>query len=256
MIVLKLFVIMSLKIKNNYTLITGATSDLGLHICDLIGKDNNLLIQGRDSSRLEKIKKIIKFKKKKVLIWEQDFKNFNDISVNLEKIFSKNKIKIDNFIHCAGFSRILPIRNFNKNLYDEIFNINFFSALEIIRVLVKKNNLKFLKNILFISAFYSKFGSKYNSIYASSKGAIDSVVKSLALELAPIRVNSILPGAIRTRMSNNLFNNKIYFEEFKKRYLLGEANKLSIPETVMFLLSANCWITGQNIRVDGGASCH
>lgn len=150
----------------------------------------------------------------------------------------------------------MPIRNFNKNLYDEIFNINFFSALEIIRVLVNKNNLKFLKNILFISAFYSKFGSKYNSIYASSKGAIDSVVKSLALELAPIRVNSILPGAIRTRMSDHLFDNKIYLEEFKKRYLLGEANKLSIPETVMFLLSPNCWITGQNMCVDGGASCH
>lgn len=247
---------MSSKIKNNYTLITGATSDLGLHICGLIGKHNNLLIQGRDSLRLEKIKKIIKSKKKKVLIWEQDFKNVNNISVNLEKVFFKKKIKIDNFIHCAGVSRILPIRNFNKNLYDEIFNINFFSALEIIRVLVMKNNLKFLKNIVFISAFCSKFGSKYNSIYASSKGAIDSIVKSLALELAPIRVNSILPGAIRTRMSDRLFDNKIYLEEFKKRYLLGEANKLSIPETVMFLLSPNCWITGQNMCVDGGASCH
>lgn len=252
---MKVFANMSLKIKNNYTLITGATSDLGLHICNLVGKRNNLLIHGRDISRLNKLKKNIKTNKK-ILIWHQDFSNINDVSKNLEKFFLKEKIILSNFIHCVGFSRILPIKNFNKNLYDEIFNINFFSALEIIRILVKKNNLKFLKNILFISAFYSKFGSKYNSVYASSKGAIDSMVKSLAVELAPIRVNSILPGAIRTRMSNDLFNDKLYLDKFNRRYLLGEANDLSIPETVLFLLSDNCWITGQNLQVDGGASCH
>ena len=74
---------------------------------------------------------------KKIIIWHQDFLDINDVSKNLEKFFSKKKIVLSNFIHCAGFSRILPIKNFNKNLYDEIFNINFFSALEIIRILVK-----------------------------------------------------------------------------------------------------------------------
>ena len=57
-------------------------------------------------------------------------------------------------------------------------------------------------------------------------------------------------------MSNDLFNDKFYLDIFKRRYLLGEANDLSIPETVLFLLSDNCWITGQNLHVDGGASCH
>ena len=55
---------MSLKIKNNYTLITGATSDLGVHICNLIGKNNNLLIHGRDILRLNKLKKKSKLIKK------------------------------------------------------------------------------------------------------------------------------------------------------------------------------------------------
>jgi NAD(P)-dependent dehydrogenase (short-subunit alcohol dehydrogenase family) len=105
---------------------------------------------------------------------------------------------------------------------------------------------------------FSKFGSKGDSIYAASKGALDSLVRSLAVELAPdIRVNSILPGGLRTKMTRHLFENSKYMAEFNEKYLLGEGNVADVAALVKFIVSSEAkWITGQNLIVDGGCSCH
>jgi NAD(P)-dependent dehydrogenase (short-subunit alcohol dehydrogenase family) len=78
------------------------------------------------------------------------------------------------------------------------------------------------------------------------------------VELAPkVRVNSILPGAIRTKMTNHLFENETHMAGFRNKYLLGEGSAKDISNMVLFLLSNNAsWITGQNYFVDGGASSH
>ena len=84
------------------------------------------------------------------------------------------------------------------------------------------------------------------------------MVKSLAVELAPrVKVNSILPGAVKTKMTAHLFEDPSYMKEFNKKYLLGEGSSTDIANMVSFLLSPqSSWITGQNFQVDGGASSH
>ena len=81
-------------------------------------------------------------------------------------------------------------------------------------------------------------------------------MRCLAVELAPnVRVNSVLPGAVRTRMTEGIFANEEVVERMKSKYPLGLGDVSKIADAVSFLLSEKAaWITGQQITVDGGAT--
>ena len=248
---------MSLIIKDKFILISGATSDIGFAIAKDLAINCNLILHGRDIVMLKKLESDIT-NKKKILLWKYDLNNVENLSADFILFLESNLIAVESFIHVAATIRILPIKSFKLEYSNKIFNVNFFSAVEIIRSLLLKSNRENFNNIILISSYFSKFGDKGNSIYAATKGALDSFVKSLAVELAPkVRVNSILPGAIRTKMTNPLFEDEIHMTGFRNKYLLGEGSAKDISNMVLFLLSNNAsWITGQNVFVDGGASSH
>ena len=79
-------------------------------------------------------------------------------------------------------------------------------------------------------------------------------MKSLAMELAPnIRVNSVLPGAVRTSLTEHIFEEEALINRMKETYPLDLGSTIDIYEAVKFLLSNESrWITGQQIYVDGG----
>jgi NAD(P)-dependent dehydrogenase (short-subunit alcohol dehydrogenase family) len=134
-------------------------------------------------------------------------------------------------------------------------SINAFSAFEITRLLVRKSfQAGKMTSIVLISSIASGFGAKGFCLYASTKGAIDSFVKSAAVELAPAtRVNSVLPGAIETPMTAEMFRRPEIKARFDSCYPLGTGVPADVAKTVAFLLSDDSrWITGQNIILDGG----
>ena len=241
---------------NNYLLLTGATSDIGSSIAKQLSDRYNLVLLARNKTKISNLLASIK-STNDIRVLEYDLKSIDDLDLFIQEFLIENDINISDFIHCAGAIRILPFRNFRKEYYDEIFNVNFFSAVEILKALLKKRNRSALRNIIFISAIYSKFGNIGNSMYASSKGALDSLVKTLALELAPnTRVNSILPGGIITQMTKLIFEDSMKRAEIEKEYPLGIGECLDIANMVEFLISEKAkWITGQNYFVDGGRSC-
>lgn len=242
--------------ENSHLLISGATSGIGKELVRLLAPNYKLLLHGRDNLKLASLKNQLDLIDTKC--WIYDLTEVDGIQNSLKEILITEGISISGFIHCAGTLRILPIKNFRIDYTRDIFNVNFFSTVEIIKTLLLKSNFGLLNNIVFISALYSKFGNKGNSIYAASKGALDSFVKSLAVELAPtVRVNSILPGGLRTQMTSYLFENPEYMLKFKEKYLLGEGSVADIAAMVKFLISSDAkWITGQHFVIDGGCSSH
>ena len=76
------------------------------------------------------------------------------------------------------------------------------------KVSKKKVNGSALNSIVFVSSNISNRGAKAMAAYGASKGAVDSLMRCLAVELAPkVRVNSVLPGAVHTEMTEGIFAN-------------------------------------------------
>lgn len=189
------------------------------------------------------------------ILWHCNFATEREsIMQSLTDLLKQRDAVVDQYIHFAGLTKLLPLKSFSIANIDLIFNVNFFSILEIMKALLKKSNGKALTNVILISAMVSERGNVGNSVYAASKGAINSLVYTLARELAPeIRINALLPGAIETPMSKNL--DPDYVAEMAHDTPLGWGKPQDVINYVEFLLSDKSnWITGQTLFIDGGRS--
>lgn len=239
-----------------FTLISGASSGIGAALAIFLSQNRRIVLLGRDENKLESIKQAC-YKPELHLTLCVNLSTERDVLYEKLCTFIKeNDMVIDSFIHAAGVTKILPLKNVSLNAIDEIFSVNLFSAIEILKSLLKRCNKKALRNVIFVSAIWSIRGDIGNSIYASSKGALNSLVFSLAKELAPnTRVNSVLPGAILTPMTEKLLLNEKVRLDIESDYPLGIGRIDDVVNYIDFLLSKNArWITGQNIVIDGGRS--
>ena len=240
-----------------YTLITGATSGIGLDLAIRLSGNRNLILVGRDEQKLDELvrqsggpHKVLK------LVCDLDTDR-RQVAARLTGLIWQNDLQIDALVHCAGTSKVMPIRQTDTESIDTIFNVNILSVLELIRPLVKKENKGALRHILFISSLASIRGEKGNAVYAASKGALNALAVTLAKELAPkVRVNSISPGTVETPMTQDFLETEAGAAHLAT-YPLGVGHPEDITSLACFLLSDEArWITGQNIVIDGGRSTY
>lgn len=238
-----------------YTLITGASSGMGESTAYKLCKERNLILNGRNTDRLHLVAEKCRLYGHDVIEFSFDLSNANEVSKSLSDLLLDNKVYVDTFIHCAGMTEVLPISRTKYSVGLEVMNVNYFSATEIISTLLKKKiNQASLTNIVLISSIIAEGGKKYQPHYCASKGALESLTKALACELAPkVRVNAIAPGSFKTRIINTVFKNNDENAPWAPPTLLEPKTVESIAKTVNFLVSdASDYITGQIINVDGG----
>ena len=239
---------------DHYILITGASSGMGALCAKQFSRSHRLIMA---SENLEMLQDVLRecANPEQHILWHCNFATEREqIAASLTTLLKEHDAVVDQYVHFAGLTKLLPLKTFSIPNIDLIFNVNFFSILEIMKALLKKSNAKALSNVVLISAMVSERGNVGNSIYAASKGAINSLVYTLARELAPdIRINALLPGAIKTPMSQNL--DADYVAEMTKDTPLGWGQPQDVINYVEFLLSEKAkWITGQTLFVDGGRS--
>jgi 3-oxoacyl-[acyl-carrier protein] reductase len=245
-----------LRVKKPFTLITGATSSLGAEIARRRASTDSLLLHGRNLDELTALANELA-KETEVKIWCRDFIDPTGLHADLLKLLGDEAIQIRRVVHAAGCIKILPFRRFELEETIKIFNVNVLSIIEILRVLTRSAYRPHLHSVVFLSAFFSKFGDKGNAIYSSSKGALNSLIKGLAVEFSHIRFNALLLGAVRTKMTEHLFSNANGNDNNRfSRYLLGTGKPDDVANAVDFLLSDDLWMTGQEISFDGGASVY
>lgn len=237
-----------------YTLITGASSGMG-RVCALrMSQTKNLILASENLDALQETLTKCANSERHIL-WHCNFATERDsIYDSLNSMLKQHDIVVSEYIHFAGMTHIAAFKDFSIETIDTIFNVNFFSIVEVLRALLKRGNKKTLRNVVLISALVSQRGNVGNSVYASSKGAINSLVYTLAQELAPkVRINALMPGALETPMTKNL--NAEYKQAMAEATPLGLGEMDDVVNYVDFLLSDKSrWITGQTIFVDGGLS--
>lgn len=232
-------------------LVTGASSGIGQETaiqCSLLGAQ--LIITGRDNDRLNDTYNRLSGDGHVQYI--ADLTSQDDIETIVSSVSD-----LDGVVLCAGKPKTLPFPFCTRENFDDVFNINFFSPIELLRLLVKKKKLNKNSSVVFVSSIggVRAYGAS-NSIYGASKSAIDSMMKTCARELAPkkIRVNSVNPGMVETKLIHVGTITEEQLEADKKTYPLQRyGNPYDIAMGIVYLLSdASSWVTGHPLVIDGG----
>lgn len=164
---------------------------------------------------------------------------------------------VDGIVFCAGQAMTLPFTFCSEEKFESLFKVNLFSSVEILRLIVKKKKLSRNASVVFISSVDGNNAFHVgNSVYSATKAAMESLTKSIALELAPkgVRLNTIRPGMVDTKLIRTGGLTEEQLAENLKEYPL---NRIGRPDDIayaaVYLLSdASSWVTGTSIVVDGG----
>ncbi len=240
-----------------YTLITGAASGFGRSIAQRLAPSRKLLLTDINAEGLAATRNICESSEQH-LLWARDLSRLEGVGDELASLLGAKGIAIDHFVHSAGVFGVQFARAHEMAFVTRIFNVNLFSAMEILRPLTqRKVNKGMLRSITFISSIASRMQATGGySVYAATKGALNAMALSLAVELAPaVRVNSVLPGVVGTEMNKEHFADPDFVASLQATHPLGLGRPEDVADAVEFLSSERArWITGQEIVVDGGKS--
>lgn len=235
-------------------LVTGASAGIGRAVavlCSKLGAD--VVLVGRNLSKLNETASLLN--EGKHCIFSYDLSSIENIEMLMNECANSGE-KLNGLVHSAGINAIAPLNTLSYKKMLDVFNINYFAFMELTR-LYAKQKYSSGGSIVAISSVSSVAGTKATSLYCGSKGAIDSSIRSLSIELAQknIRINSVLPSYIKTDLYDavaELVGENAQMQVVSKQILgLGHAD--DVANAVAFLLSdASKFITGSSLVVDGG----
>lgn len=239
-------------LKGKTILVTGASSGIGQATaveCAQMGAE--VVITGRDTKRLQATADLMGNLKAQIAA---DLTNQEDV----ERLVASLP-PLDGAVLCAGNSTTLPLQFGSREKFDEMFNVNFFAPVELLRLMYKKKVLQKGASVVLIASIGGTHSfMPGNGVYGASKAALNSLMKYAAREYASrkIRVNSICPGMVDTPLIHRGTITEEQLAEDAKRYPLGRYGKPDdIANGVVYLLSdASSWLTGHDLVIDGGFS--
>ncbi|NCA80748.1 MAG: SDR family oxidoreductase [Sphingobacteriia bacterium] len=235
-------------------LITGASSGIGRETaiqCSKLGA--RLVVVARREKELREAIDLMDGKDHSYYTF--DLANIEGIEDLVSKIVKENG-PIDGFVHSAGIGSTRPIHIFTHDKVHDVMVVNFYSFLELVRIISKKNNFNPGLSIVGISSMASITCKTGQTAYSASKAAMNAAIKCLALELSSkkIRINALLPSMIATSMWERCKSDYNRDESYYKTGGgLGVGQPLDVAQMAAYLLSdAAIFITRDEIQITGG----
>ena len=235
--------------KQKVAVVTGAAGGIGLAVAiDLYGKGYHVLGVDRVASENTSFADFFTHD-----ICDEE--SWSALAGHVEREYGT----LDALVNIAGRNYHSPIESSDLNEWRSMFDVNVLGMVTSIKHcghLLKKTENSSIVNMSSISAH---IGSHGYAAYCATKGAVDSLTKSLALEFAPtVRVNAVAPGWIETNFTMKgllLSEDPVeYRRQVEKMHALERVGSpTEIAKTISWLLSADAsFVTGSVIVVDGG----
>lgn len=188
---------------NKTAFITGATSGIGEATARLFAQNNiDLIICGRRKERLELLASELR-EKVEVQILCFDVGNFDDVKNSIESL-PKSCQTVDILVNNAGGAHGLDtIEDSSIEDWEHSIDFNVKGLLYVSKILIPKMIANKSGHIVNLSSIAGKEAYAKGTAYCGAKAAVESISKSMRLELVPhgIRVTNIAPGAVETEFS-------------------------------------------------------
>ncbi len=257
------------RLKNQVVLVTGASSGIGRGIALAMADEGARVVVNhiRDRASAEEVVREIRSKGTDALVLEADVSREDHVEVMFASAVREFGT-VDILVNNAGIQRDAPVHEMTFQEWQAVIDVNLTGAFLCSREAVREFRRRGLipersiaaGKIIFISSVHQVIPWSGHCNYAASKGGLMQFMKSLAQEVARdrIRVNGIAPGAIRTDINRESWEDPAALESLLKLIPLNRIGEpRDIGSVAVWLASDESdYVHGATIFVDGGMALY
>ena len=227
--------------------ITGAAGGMGSATAELF-KSKGFKVLGTDRTANTKVDYFVEGDVADEKTWQK-----------ILEVIDKNQLEVVSLINIAGRNYFDLITEAKKSEWLNMFEVNVVAMVLGIKHLTPHLRKRANATVVNMSSISAQIGTTGYAAYVASKGAVDSLTKALALELAPeIRVNAVAPGWIETPFTVaglNLSQDPVaYRKEVEQMHALNRVGTADEIANVIYFLASkeSAFLTGSIVVADGG----
>ena len=245
-------------VSNTVVLVSGGSRGIGLAAAtEFVRQGAQVIITGRNEESLRQACAVSVDGQHEMDFVTCDVADTDAINACVDSVSDKYG-SIDTLINCAGVNTRKPAIDFTPQEYDRIMDINLRGAFFMAQAVGKKMIISGKGSQINIDSLSTLTSLTGVAPYSMSKSGLSNMTRALALEWGEhgVRVNGLAPGFIFTDLTQKLWsdpNMQAWNKTVTPLQRLGEVEDLT--GAMVFLASpAAAFVTGQILRVDGGAS--